>query len=268
MALDTAVLTAGVVGEAAVCAFILKRKVWRVLPFFAAYLFWTLISDVASSVILWKMSAQSTVYGRYYIGQTVIDSLMQFAVLVELAWSVLKPVRSSMPRGAIAALSALVALAGLLIWPLAGLALPQTLTGLSAILFHLQETFAILRVACFLIMASFSQLLSIGWRDRELQIATGLGFYSICSLLVTMLHSHQALGSVGQMNQYHWLDVALSVSYLGTLAYWVLSFAAKEQERKEFSPQMQQLLVLMGGGARAGRIALSDLPSERLRKKD
>jgi len=157
----------------------------------------------------------------------------------------------------------LVALACLAIWPLAGMTVPQHASRFDAILFQSQETFAILRVACFLVMASFSQLLAIGWRDRELQVATGLGLYSIASLLVTLLHSHQKLGP-----QYHWLDVAVSASYVCTLTYWIFSFATKEQERKEFSPQMQQLLLLMGGGARTGRISLGDLPSGHRRKKD
>jgi Flp pilus assembly protein TadB len=76
------------------------------------------------------------------------------------------------------------------------------------------------------------------------------------------MHSHQTAGEL-----YTSLDVVGTVSYLGTLFYWIFSFATKEQERKEFSPQMQQFLLLMGGGARAGRIALSDLPSERSRKR-
>jgi hypothetical protein len=237
-----------------------KRKVWHALPFFCIYVAWTLASDVTSSLILWKMSA--FVYGRYYVAQAIIDALLQFTVLVELAWSVLRPVRTSLPRAALPVLTVLVALAGLVIWPLAGMALPQNFTGLNSTLFHLQETFAILRVVCFLVLASFSQLLSIGWKDRELQIATGLGFYSIVSLFVTLLHSHQAA-----TDQYHWLDTAVSICYVGTLSYWVLTFATKEQERKEFSPQMQQFLLLMGGGARAGRMALSDLPPEPPRKR-
>jgi hypothetical protein len=225
-------------------------------------LFWTLCSDIASSLILWKAPS---LYGRYYLGQVVLDSLLQFTVLVELAWSVLRPIRASLPRKSIYALIVLVAVAGLAIWPLAAMAVPASLIGLNALLFHLQETFSILRVACFLIMASFSQLLSIGWRDRELQVATGFGFYSIVSLIVTVMHSHQA---VTQTSQYHWLDIAASSSYVGTLTYWVFSFATKEQERKEFSPQMQQVLLLMSGGARSGRIALNDLPSDSHRKKD
>jgi hypothetical protein len=260
---DNTVLFAGVVAEAVVCGFLWKRKVWRTLPFFCTYIVWTLSTDIAASLILWKYSLGSLMYQRYYLGEEIVDSLLQFAVLVELAWSVLRPVRSSLPRGTLIVLTVLIGLAGLAIWPLAGMALPQNLTGQSAVLFQSQEMFAILRVACFLIMASFSQLLAIGWRDRELQVATGLGFYSIISLLVTLLHSHQVVGS-----QYHWLDWAVSASYLGSLSYWVMSFATKEQERKEFSPQMQQLLVLMSGGARDSRIALSDLPSEGQRKRN
>jgi hypothetical protein len=256
---DSAVLCAAVVGELLVCGLLIRRKIWRTLPSFCVYALWTLASDVAGSVILWKFPAS---YKDYYYDQTIADSIFQFAVLGELGWSVLKPVRSSLPRASRAILYGLIAVAGFAIWPFAAIAAPQSLTGHTAILFHLQETFSILRVVCFLIMASFSQLLSIGWRDRELQVATGLGFFSVASLLVTVLHSHQVWSP-----QYHQLDQALSLSYVGTMTYWVISFATKEQERKEFSPQMQQLLVLMSGGARTGRIALGDLPPEPSRKR-
>ena len=258
--LDTAVLFAAVIGEALACSFLFRHKIWRTLPFFCVYVFWLLVSDSAFLFFLGKLSP--LLYGRFYFGQTILDSILQFAVLGELAWSVLRPVRGSLPRGSRLTLYILVAVAGLAIWPLAAMAIPPSLEGRQAILFHLQETFAILRVACFLVLASFSQLLSIGWRDRELQVATGLGFYSIVSLIVTILHTHQTWGT-----QYHYLDEALSASYLGTLAYWVVSFATKEQERKEFSTQMQQLLILMSGGARAGRMALSELPPERSSKR-
>jgi len=258
---DSGILSAGVVGEAVVFALLLKRRGWSTLPFFCIYILYSLASDGIGYLVLSRHS--ELLYGRYYFTQIILDSILQFAVLGELAWSVLRPVRSSLPRGFRFVVYAVVALAGAAMWPLATLTIPPSLTWLSSILFHLQETFSILRVVCFLIMASLSQLLSIGWRDRELQIATGLGFYSIASLLVTVLHSHQAMGM-----QYHWIDEALSISYVGTMTYWVVSFATKEQERKEFSPQMQQLLVLMSGGARTGRIALDDLPPEPLRKRN
>jgi hypothetical protein len=263
VSLDNAVLMASIIGETAVCTFLWKKRVGRTMPFFCLYLVWSLISDLTFAFIIWRWTSASVIYGRFYLLTTAVDSILQFTILVELAWSVLRPVRASLPRKSLPILIILVALAGLAIWPLAAMTVPPSLTSLNALLFHFEETFAILRVALFLIMASFSQLLSIGWRDRELQVATGLGFYSIASLIVTTIHSHQ---SIAQTLPYHWLDNTLSICYLGSLTYWVYCFATKEQERKEFSPQMQNFLLLMSGGARSGRVALSDLPSKPPRK--
>jgi hypothetical protein len=258
--LDNALLITGIVAEFAVLALLLSRKAWRILPLFCTYIAWTILTDIANSVILSRFPAT---FNTAYFIEMGPDSLLQFAVLIELAWSVLRPSRAVLPRGTLWVLALLVAIAGLVIWPFAGMTVPANLTAHAQLFVHFQQTIAILRVVCFLVMAGFSQVLSIGWKDRELQVATGLGFYSIISLLVAVLHSHQ----VWQDPSYTWLDRAVSVSYIGTLSYWVLSFATKEQKRKEFSPQMQQFLVLMGGGARAGRIALDDLPSERSRKR-
>ena len=262
MALDSALLIALPVGEAITVGCLLRRKTWRTLPLFVTYLTWGFLSDVALFFIL---NDAPELYKRYYTVETVVDSILMFSVLVELGWSVLRPVRSSLPRGTLLFLAILVGLVGLLIWPLATRMSPPHMDAPSLLLFHLEGTFAILRVVCFLVMAGFSQLLSIGWRDRELQVATGLGLFAIVSLLVMLLHAQQQQVT-GDL--YYWLDLVVSISYLCTLAYWVFSFATKEQERKEFSPQMRQLLVLMSGGARSGSIALTDLPSDRLRKKD
>jgi hypothetical protein len=221
----------------------IRRRVWRILPIFSAYLVWALLSDL--TWLYFQEHGNPLNYLRFYTIEMTIDSLLMFTVLVELAWSVLRPVRASLPRGTLFALAVLIAIAGLIIWPLAGKTTPPQMGDEGATIFHLQQTFAILRVTCFVVMASFSQLLSIGWRDRELQVATGLGVYSIASLLVNMLHAHQLSGA-----NYHKLDEVVSLSYLGTLAYWVVSFAAKEYQRKEFSPQMRDFLLLMGGGAR------------------
>jgi hypothetical protein len=185
---------------------------------------------------------------------------MIFAVLVEVAWSVLRPIRSSLPKHSWIVIAILVALGGLVLWPIAGLTLPSQLTNTATKnLFVLQQTPAILRAVFFLALVGFSQTLSIGWRDRELQIATGLGFYSIISLSVTTLHTHQIPGT----QPYHWLDLAASFSYLFALVYWVYSFATKPAERREFSPQMQSMLLAVAGAARNTRIALTDSSSDK-----
>lgn len=263
MSIDSTLTVALAVGEITVLALMIWRRMWRTLPVFTAYMLWSLISDTAGLYFLIHGVVKS--YFTFYATQTIIDAILMFAVLVELGWSVLSPVRNSLPRGTKAALVVLIGVVALIAWPLATNSIPPA-PGLvkEAVTFeHIDQTFIILRVIFFLVMVSFSQLLSIGWRDRELQIATGLGVYAIVSLLVALLNAHQT--DVQQVHKYH---LAVSISYLGSLGYWVLSFAAKEYQRKEFSPQMQQFLVYMGGTARSGSIALTDIPPDRLRKRD
>jgi hypothetical protein len=258
------ILLAGTVTGIVLLVIALARKTWRTLPVFCIFLAWSSLTDVTSFVILdWLHGGSSDLYSRYYIFEMVPDAFLQLCVLVELAWSVLRPSRKILPRGTPFVLAGLTVLAGLVVWPFAGMTMPPNLTPHAELFVHFQQTVAILRVICFLIMAGFSQILSIGWKDRELQIASGLGFFSIVSLIVTVLHSHQSTFDPS----YTWLDHVTEGSYLAGLVYWVISFATKEQQRKEFSPQMQQLLLIMSGGARASRIAIGDLPSDPLRKR-
>lgn len=261
--IDSILTSAAVIADVAVFAPILLRKIWRTLPIFTAYLVWALLSDIAS-LILQKGHIPVATYLKFYQAELIIDSTLMFIVLVELCWSVLRPVQSSLPKGSIYVIGVLIALAGLLIWPLAGKTLPSYTNDFGLMIYRLQATCAILRVVCFLVMAAFSQLLSINWRDRELQVATGLGIFAMVSLGVSVIHAHQAVDA----KLYHPLDQLVSISYLGTLVYWVLSFAAKEYQRKEFSPQMQQFLVYMGGTTKAGSLALSKIPPDHPRTRD
>ena len=257
---DSYLTVCGLVAEAVVALLLWRTRVSRVLPAFFLYVCWSLASDAFFLGV--QLRFPNAPYALYE-AQMVIDSAMIFAVLVELAWSVLHPVRSSLPKGSWIGIAILIAVAGLLLWPVAGLTLPRYLTAQAKNFFRLSQTFAILRVVVFLGMAGFSQLLAIGWRNRELQIATGLGFYSIVSLAATMVHTYQKVGT-----QYHWLDEVVALSYFGALAYWVLSFATKEAERRNFTPQMERFLVLVGSTARTSRVALREMVVTKSRRKD
>lgn len=261
MSIDSILTIALIVGELTVLALLAYRRIWRTLPVFSLYMVWSLATDLLGLYFQVSHATIQTSFA-FFAPQSIIDAVLLFAVLVELSWSVLRPVRASLPKKTIVFLAILIAVAGLIVWPFAGINI-EHLTAQAKLFMHLNQTMVLLRIVCFLIMAGFSQLLSIGWRDRELQIATGFGVYSIVSMVVSMLDAHQS--DVLKIHTYH---LAITISYLGTLAYWVLSFAAKEYERKEFSPQMQQLLVYMGGAARAGSIALSEIPPDRSRKRD
>ena len=190
---------------------------------------------------------------RLYLAATVMESALEIGVLVELAWSVLRPFRASLPRGALVVVCGLVLALGAAIWPFAVIPGFGNLPPEFHVLMRLRQTTSILRILFFLGLAGGSQLLSIGWRDRELQVASGLGFYSLASLAVAMLHAHLTMGS-----QYTLLNQVEVGAYLCSLLYWVFSFAQKEAERREFSPQMQGFLRVVAGTARATRVAMAD----------
>jgi hypothetical protein len=260
LGLDTIFLLGGVVAEAGLIALLVGKRVFRGFPVFCSYMVWSLFVDLLVYILRALSPAN---YFWVYVPEMIVDSMFQFAVLVELEWSVLRPVRTLLPRRSILVLALLITLLGALIWPFSGWILPADLGTGGRFYVHMQQTFAILRVAIFLLLAGFSQMLSIGWKNRELQIATGLGFYSLVSLAVAMVHAHQAMDAP----QYAYLDQVVTASYLCSLLYWVLSFAQQEAERREFTPQMQTFLLAVAGAAKTARLELTDSAETAKKRK-
>jgi hypothetical protein len=259
MSLDNTLWFAGIMAEAAVVGLLIYRRVWRILPVFCLYCFWDLLGSAGLYAVVRLIPAS---YLTAYLAETVVESILEFGVLVELAWSVLRPLRASLPRGSLAVVGGFVAVLGAAIWPFAAIPGFGNLPPELHLLMRLEQTAAILRVLLFLALAGCSQLLSIGWRDRELQVATGLGFYSIVSLVVAMLHTHQNMGPV-----YNHLEQVVVAGGLCSLLYWVFSFAQKEAQRREFSPQMRSALLAMAGAARTTRAALADSAPDKTRRR-
>ena len=106
----------------------------------------------------------------------------------------------------------------------------------------------------FLALAALSQFLAIGWRDRELQVATGLGFYSIISTGAALLLTHP-----GSLHQFDVVEDFVAFSYFCSLLYWVYSFVQQEAPRQDFSPRMQNLLLTVAGVARSDRLAIEEM---------
>jgi hypothetical protein len=259
VSVDNTVWVATIVVEAAIAALLVYRRAWTTLPVFCVFCAWVLFSDAGNYVVR-RFFANS--YTTVYLVETIVDSILEISVLVELAWSVLRPIRARLPRKALVVVGVVIVAVGAAIWPFAAIHGIADLPPLWRYLVHVQQTASILRVLFFLVLAGFSHLLSIGWRDRELQVATGLGIYSIVSLSVDIMHSHHGMNAkYGDLNQY------VAAGYLCSLVYWVYSFATKEAERREFTPQMQSFLLAMAGSARATRIALADSPNPIDRKR-
>lgn len=254
MNLDMSLLFAGLVAECVVAGLALHKRLYRSLPVFCIFLIWNVLSDAGMSVVGRHYSLRGPLYARIYMVEQALDSLVQFAVLVELAWAVLRPIRASLPRATIFVLAGIALGLGGILWPISQ---HLTLSGPDQqlhLIMRLQQTSAVLRILFFLVLAGFSQLLAIGWRDRELQIATGLGILSLTGLGTAILHTHHASPTT-----YHLVDELASTCYLISLLYWFVSFLQPEAARQEFTPRMQNILLTVSGAARANRVALEEI---------
>ena len=225
----------GIVAEAALVSLLFWRRTSRSFPVFFAYMTWGLLSDSFVMALRLRGSPHNL---RAWVIETIIDTLFQYGVLIELAWSILRPIQRSLPKGYLTAISTLIAAAAIVVWPFSTIKEIQPLPKELIFILQFQSAFAVLRILFFMVLAGTSQLLRLSWRDRELQIATGLGFYSLVSLGGSMLHAHEVFGS-----QFYNVDLAVGCSYLLSLVYWIVSFAQQEAPRQEMTEQMQRILI-------------------------
>jgi hypothetical protein len=239
----------GIVAEAAFIAALVWRRTYRSFPVFFSYIAWSVVGDSTVLMLQTVMHSQSLVPFEI---ETYVDSLFQYLVLIELAWSILRPMQRSLPKGFLPGISLVIAATAVLAWPLSQIKDTPGFPWQFLIALHAQRTFTMLRILFFLALACSSQFLRISWRDCEFQVATGLGFYSLVSLAGTIVHSHQFFGL-----QYLYVDLAVGCSYFLSLVYWIYSFAQQETARREMTPEMQDLLLGMAGALRRQRDRLS-----------
>lgn len=247
--MESVLLTAGITAEAVVIALLIWRRVYRRLPVFCSYIVWGLLSDCAMPLLQAHFPSS---YVRWYLLEMSLDSVLQYCVLVELGWAVLRPLHAMPPRRVLPAVALGVLLAGVAVWPFTmepGLARARWDYEL---IIRLSQAFSMLRVAFFLALALASHWLTVGWRNRELQVATGLGVYSLVSLAGAVVHKHQVVETPG----YHWVEVAISASYLVSLLYWLVSFAQKEPPPRALPEGAQDVLKGLAATAREQRAAV------------
>lgn len=266
-ALDKTLFFAGIAAESAVLVLLLARRVYTSLPVFSCYIAWSIVQDIGVFTLMRRMPASE---GRIYLVTALVDAIFMFCILIEVLLSVLKPIRASLPRWLPIAVAALVACLCLVAWLFAKSS-ANSGNPLGQFLDRMIMTTAIARVLFFVVLAALSQFLSLGWRDRELQIATGFGVYSFASLLVALINQNPSLSSaiVQFLPNSHVVEGIAGVSYVLSLLYWAFCFAQAEAKRREFTPQMQHFLLAVAGSARSTRMAMTDSSeSKPARRKD
>jgi len=245
--------------EAILLATLYLRGAWRKLPLFTIYCAWDFLNNSLLLVFSTAHNVRSEAFAIFFLATSVLDAVCILAVLTEIFWSVLRPLHATLPRHTILILTVFLCMVAALLWPFTAIAGFGRLTSLTM---HIQQVSSLLRIIVFALLAVSSHFLSLGWRDRELQVATGLGFYSLVSFGAMLVHTHST-----SLSLYISLNEFVVASYLCSLLYWVYSFAQKEAERREFTPQMQNLLLAIAGVAREQRLALAQAAAERSRSE-
>lgn len=258
VSLDTILWFADGLTVAILICLLLYRRLWQTFPVFFLYVVQALTGDIVAAIIL--HSARSY-YTAWYIVGTVADSVLLLGVLVELSWSILRPVQASLSRRALIPVIGLVLIIGAIVWKFAALPNLSGAVGAKHLIAQLQQTVSILQILTFLALIAGAQVLSLSWRDRELQITTGLGFYSFVRVSTALLAMHGT--SWLQYRHLSWFDIGAE---LCCLLYWIVSFSQKEAERRQFTPEMQRILLSVAGAAHATRVSLTEPQTSNTRK--
>lgn len=245
------------IGQPLLLAILIFRGSYKIFPIFTAYIVWLTISDPLLMLVL-SLHSDPThqVYYRAYFVSNIIQYVIELAVLAEIAMEVLRPASNLYSRNVLLSI-----LAGAALFVAIG-AFLFTAHVNSATLTHprtymvVNTTMAILRLVMFLLIAGSSQLLGLNWKNHVLQLASGLAFYAVITLIVELSHSHLRKGPA-YVSSYIALDHLRIGGYLCTLYFWCYSFAKKEAPRKEFSPQMTKILVSLSGSAKRQRAVLA-----------
>ena len=237
----------GGLAELVLLGVLLVRRTYRSFPVFTTYIAFNILSDIVLGLLAAQFSA-ATASGAA-LAFLAPQYLLELGVLLEIAWHVLKPVQPSLPAKALKIFAALVVFAltaGLLLaWHV-----DVHASGVyERVKFPLDLTVGLLRMLLFAVIAAFAQVLGIGWKNRVLQLATGLSFYSAVDLLASLLQSHSGQAAMAS----HWKGTA----YLLELGFFIWVFTTKAVERREFTPQMQNFLITMSKRARNTRTAIA-----------
>jgi len=227
---DLTIWYAGIVLDAVLLGLLMRRRVYKDLPVFFIYLLWSLYYDLVAWKLMRTLSPEACLQ-QYMVGITV-NALFVVAVWIELGRKVLRYNGARTPGRFFVFLLFLVAC--LPLWLLAQQTpLSAGHTVFRLLFAHLRQIIGILMVAVLLTMAWLSRILDLRWPERELRIATGFGFTFIVSLAVNILQNHWFAYPIHRL-----LDQISVAGYLGTMAYWVLSFSQNETKQQKYYPQV------------------------------
>lgn len=236
----------GIVGEVLLLSVIVWRRLYRAFPLFTAFIVWAAVSDpLLFATLLIRHDAYDPLYYRTYFTVNILQYCLEIGVLMEIATNVLGRVRQSLSRQLLLAFFVCMGLIAVGAFVLAAHFNAATLAHARAFVV-MDMSVDILRLVTFALIAAFSQVLGITWRNHVLQLASGLAFYAAISLVVGIAHSNLRAGPEYAVKYREFAQLGV-LGYLCALYYWCFVFARQEAPRKEFNSKMSDFLVSISG---------------------
>lgn len=201
---------------AAVIAAMASKRIFLISPFFFAYVCFELVSTLACLAV-YQFTGLSTAYWFSFLAWLAGNCLLYFCTLAEIGKNLLCSNGKSLPRWPLAVL--LFAGASVLVLAVARWTDAPGRSALSNLCFVGLRANGALEFAGFLALVSWSNFRKLHWPQRELHIATGCGFLTFASFLVSILMFQWNTGPV-----YYGIYEAGQAAELIVLAYWLRYF--------------------------------------------
>jgi hypothetical protein len=235
--LDEILWAATFIGHVALFLILLLRGRWRTFPVFT-----TLIGfDAALTVLLYLIYAHGSHawYARVYWTSTVIDFILQLALVAEIAGIVLRPtgtwVRDASKQFAFWGLVGV----GLAVFAALGVSPPGLSTHEA---WEVRGSLFTSLVTCELVtgMAFSSTRLGLGWKNHVMALAQGLGAWALAAVAADGIQSY-----FGQGQSFNTLDRLRIAVYCASLGYWIVRFWLPDPPRRSMSPVMRDYIIAL-----------------------
>lgn len=233
--LDKGLWLSSLVGQLLLLTVLISKRRMSVFPCFTAFVAFGVIQDAANFGV-YRLAGKSTYFWTYMV-LAFVDTLLQLAVVFEMARIVLRPTGTWI-RDARVMFIGLGSIGALFAVALSFAVSPEAPNSLYAWTIRL-DLFTSLLIAELVVATSFAaQRLGLQWRNWVMGEGQGLMLWVSVSLIVDTAHSY-----FGWTKDYVALDRLSILAFIGALGYWSVVFWRTEPLRKPLSPEMVQYLV-------------------------
>jgi len=232
---DKALWLVSLAGQLTLLIVLVSKKRLFVFPWFTAFIAFGVVQS-AIDFIAYRTAGRST-YFWTYTSLTIVDVMLQLAVVLEMARIVLRSTGTWI-HDARTLFVGLGIVGALLAIALSFAVSPEAPSSLYAWTIRI-DLFTSLLIAELVVAMSFAaQRLGLQWRNWVMGEGQGLMLWISISLGVDTAHSY-----FGWTRDYIVLDRLSIFAFIGALGYWSVVFWRIEPERRPLSPEMVQYLV-------------------------